>query len=147
MKYLLPSDLDMVIRTEHLDLTADAAVIDLCEAAAIEEMKGYMRGRYDMNLVFAPDNQSLEWQQQRSPLLVRHLLAMTLTKAAWITTLHTLPDFFFKPTCLSLAIWNWEPRQKILLLKVNFAPLRNQERVVGGVFKLRKDASHLSRSF
>lgn len=91
MKYLLPHDLDMVIRSEHLDLTADAAVIDLCEAAAIEEMKGYMRGRYDMNLVFAPDNQSLEWQQQRSPLLVRHLLAMTLYLVLQRTGFDELP--------------------------------------------------------
>jgi hypothetical protein len=83
----------MVIKAENLDLMgADASVMDLCEAAAIDEMQGYMRGRYDVGRIFVPSNGSAEWLAARSPLLVRHLVAMTLYLALQRSGFDELPQ-------------------------------------------------------
>lgn len=55
MQYIEPNDYDASVHREIIDAITreDNSILDICEDRAIEEMKSYMAGRYDVDRIFA----------------------------------------------------------------------------------------------
>lgn len=66
--FIRPEDYDSTIHAEILDaLTrSDGAVVEQCENDAIEEMKGYLSARYDVDAVFSKTG------DERNPLVLMY---------------------------------------------------------------------------
>lgn len=53
--FILPEDYDASIHAEILDriTRSDTSVVKICEQRAIAEMRGYLGGRYDCDVIFS----------------------------------------------------------------------------------------------
>ena len=56
---------------------------------------------------------------------------------------HTCPDFLLEPAALGLAFWHREPWHQIALLEVNLTTFSDQQGVVGGLWEVLEQLSHL----
>lgn len=73
MAFLTTTDYDKLIESGILDIVkGDAATLADAEVAAQEEMASYLRGRYDVNAIFAATG------TDRNPVLVLYMADMVL---------------------------------------------------------------------
>ena len=65
-QYIEPNDYDASVHREIIDAITreDNSILDICEDRAIEEMKSYMAGRYDVDRIFAARG------EERHPLIL-----------------------------------------------------------------------------
>ncbi len=71
MIFITQQDLNTVIYQDILNIISDSNSVDTAELTAIEQAKGYLRNRFDCDLIF--DSGSSYNSSGRNPLLVMYI--------------------------------------------------------------------------
>lgn len=74
MNFITDNDIALQIRAENLSqvTSSDTSLLDLAELEAIEEISGYLRGRYDTAAIFAAAG------TDRNPQIVMYMIDIML---------------------------------------------------------------------